>query len=343
MHRSSRVHGRRATATVTALLSIGLIACSGPSAPVERIGLSDTSVAREGAASRGANRTPSPTPSWSAVLRPAPTPTPEPAPQADPAPAQPPAPPAEPPAPCPASTAPTDRASAANTGVPAGTALAPASGGELSQDGLVLENAVISGDVTLTGDNQVLRNVRVEGVIRVTGTGTTITDSELGALTVSGATNFTASRLEVFGESGKDGMHVTSDSGRATNVVIENSWVHSPTGTPSAHYDGIQVRGVDGLVLRGNSFELGPHIPQFNAAVFLENANGGNTDVTITGNYIDGGGFSVYLGGKNTTFEDNSFGRNARWGLLYPESNLGSVTTSGNVWADTGEPAPDFG
>src|SRR5690606_2395601 len=96
----------------------------------------------------------------------------------------------------------------------------------------------------------------------------------------------------------------------------------------------IQVRGVDGLTLRGNSFELGAYKPQFTAAIFLENANGGNTNVTIEGNYIDGGGYTVYLGGKNTKFVNNTFGSSAEFGILYPRSDMSSVTASGNIGPD---------
>src|SRR5690606_30363160 len=125
------------------------------------------------------------------------------------------------------------------------------------------KNRSISGDVLVTGDDVTIENVRITGEIIIRGSdGTTIKDSSVGAFSISGSTNITAQRLEVFGAPGKDGMHVTSDSGRVRNVLIENSRIHSPKPNPSSHYDGIQVRGVDGLTLRNNSFELGPFKPQ---------------------------------------------------------------------------------
>ncbi|MBO1751992.1 right-handed parallel beta-helix repeat-containing protein [Actinotalea sp. BY-33] len=212
----------------------------------------------------------------------------------------------------------------------------PASG---LKDGEVLQNARITGDMVVTGKDVTLKNVQVDGEIILRGSGATVTDSKVGALSVSGAAGVTISRVEISGASGKDGIHVTSDTGRVTDLVIEDSRIHSPAVTANSHYDGIQVRGVDGLTLRGNSFELGPHKPQLNAAIFLQEANGGNTNVTIDDNYVDGGGFTLYLAGKNVAITNNTFGPNGRWGLVYPKSDTSSVAFRGNVWAESGSKA----
>lgn len=205
-------------------------------------------------------------------------------------------------------------------------------GGRLDTDGLVLEGVSVTGEVVLEGDNQTLRDVRVEGQVLVLGDGVVIEDSELGSLSVSGATSFRASRVEIFGFPGSDGIHVTSDRGRVVDVLIEDSWIHSPQVTETSHYDGIQVRGVEGLVFRGNHVDLGPHRPQYNAAIFLQNANGGNRDVTVEGNFINGGGFSLYVGGEEIAFIDNVLGPDLRWGPLYPESD--PFVDEGNRWSD---------
>ena len=221
------------------------------------------------------------------------------------------------------------------TGVPAGVTLVATEAGTFDEDGLVLEGVHIQGDVVLTGANQVVRNSRVEGHVAFRGTGQVLEDSEIGSLAVSGATQFRASRVEIFGERGEDGIHVTSGRNPTSDIVIEDSWVHSPQVDPDSHYDGIQVRGVERLTLRGNTFDLGPWAPEFNAAVFLEDANGGNRDVVVERNLINGGGYSVYVEGENVSIVDNLFGRGSRWGLLYPEHDR--FTASGNGWADTGE------
>ncbi len=222
------------------------------------------------------------------------------------------------------------------TGVPAGVTLTAVDPAQFDEDGLVLDGVLISGDVVLTGANQVVRNSRIEGHVAFRGTGQVLEDSEIGSLAVSGATSFRASRVDIFGRQGEDGIHVTSGRAPTSDIVIEDSWIHSPQVDPESHYDGIQVRGVVGLTLRGNTFDLGPWAPEYNAAVFLEDANGGNHDVVVERNFINGGGYSVYVEGRNVAFVDNVFGRGSRWGPLYPEHD--AFRASGNVWADTGEP-----
>ncbi len=222
-----------------------------------------------------------------------------------------------------------------STGVPAGTDLVDTEPGTFDEDGLVLDGVTISGDVLLTGSDQTLRNSRVDGHVIVRGTDVTLEDSELGALSISGAQGVVASRLEIFGLLGSDGFHVTSDVGPVRDVVIEDSWVHSPSVTPESHYDGIQVRGVQGLEIRGNYFDLGPWEEPYTSAILLQQANGGNSDVLIDGNWIDGGGFALYVGGADVVVTNNKFGRNANWGLLHGDAD--PFTEEGNTWADTGE------
>ena len=222
------------------------------------------------------------------------------------------------------------------TGVPEGTELEQLdSPGTVAEDGLVLEGLHIVGDLEMIGDGQVLRDSRVDGHVVVRGHDVTIEDSEVGALSVSSATQVVARRVEIFGNLGSDGIHVTSGGGpRASDVLIEGCWVHSPQVESDSHYDGIQVRGVDRLTLRGNTFDLGPWNDRYNAAVFLEDANGGNADVLVERNLINGGGYAMYLGGTDVRLVDNRFGRDANWGLLYPDH--GPFEESGSTWADDG-------
>lgn len=221
-----------------------------------------------------------------------------------------------------------------------GTTIEPRSarpGGTLDRPGAVTEDVVLEGDVELRGDRQVLRNVRVEGRVLVTGHDITVEDSEIGSLSISGAQRFTGRRLEIFGFLGSDGVHITSDRGRVQDVLIEDSWIHSPQLAEGSHYDGVQVRGVDRLTLRGNRIDLGEHDPRMTAAVFLQEANGGNTEVLIADNWLGGGGYTLYLGGDGVTVTGNVFGTNAAYGLLYPDTRPTRFTASGNRWED-GDP-----
>jgi len=214
--------------------------------------------------------------------------------------------------------------------------LVPHEAGTFRQNGMVLQDVVITGDVWLTGNDQTLRNVRVEGKVRVTGTGVTIDDSELGSLVLSGASGFTGSRLEVFGNPGDDGIQISSDTRPAQDVLVEDSWVHSPDLNADSHYDGIQVRGVQDLVLRNLFLDLGPFDDRHATAIFLQDANGGNSGVLIEDSWIDGGAFALNLTGQDVTVRGNVFGPNAEYGLLYPSEQ--ELTLEENI-LDTGAPA----
>lgn len=215
--------------------------------------------------------------------------------------------------------------------------LSPRDPENFRRDGLVLQDVTIDGSIELTGDNQTLRNVVVAGRVLVKGDSVTIEDSSVGALSVSGASGFVARRLEVFGLEGSDGIHITSDTGRVTDALIEDSWIHSPQVTADSHYDGIQVRGVDGLTIRGSYIDLGPYRPQYTAAVFVEDANGGNTRVLIEDSWINGGGYTVSLAGTDVVLRNNVFGPDAEFGLRYPNDTR--IDASGNILQSTGEPA----
>lgn len=226
----------------------------------------------------------------------------------------------------------TGRPSPPDAGVDDTAPLADRAPEDFSRDGLVLENVRIDGGITLSGSNQTLRNARIEGGVLVLGDDVTIEDSSVGALAVSGASGFVARRLEVFGLSGSDGIHITSDRGRVTDLLIEDSWIHSPQLTPESHYDGIQVRGVDGLTVRGSHIDLGAYQPQYTSAVFLEDANGGNTRVLLENNWINGGGYAIHLTGEEIIVRDNVFGPDWEFGLRYPDGS--DVTLSGNTDAE---------
>lgn len=221
------------------------------------------------------------------------------------------------------------------TGVPDGVELDPLGEDAVREDGRTLERVVVDGDLTIHADGVTLREVRVEGSLLVIGSGVVVEDSELGAMSVSGATDLRVSRVEIFGREGSDGMHITSDRGRVQDVLVEDSWIHSPVVTEDSHYDGIQVRGVDRLVLRGNHIDLGDHLPQYTAAVFLQDANGGNADVLLEGNLLNGGGHTLYLGGTDIRLVDNVLGPDFRYALVYPEAD--PFEESGTRTAD-GEP-----
>lgn len=139
------------------------------------------------------------------------------------------------------------RPTAATTGVPAGVSLAPIAGGVVATSGLI-ENKVITGNVLFTGHNLTLRNVRVTGEAQFRGDNLVLENSEFGAVGLSGTATVRARGIDIFGTLAKDGLHVTSDTGRVSDVVIEDSWIHNPVLTAGQHYDGIRLIRIQGVV-----------------------------------------------------------------------------------------------
>ncbi len=218
----------------------------------------------------------------------------------------------------------------ATVGVPDGTALTPTAGGAISAANTTISNVVITGDATFTGSNLTLRGVRVTGHAVFRGDNLVIERSEVGALSLSGTWGVRVSGLDVTGAPGQDGIHVTSGTGPAGAITIADTWVHNPVVTATSHYDGVQVRGVDGLTFERVAVDLGDYQPQFNAALFLEDVSGGNRNITVVDSRFTGGGFEVYSYGVNVVFRGTVFG-GGRWGHLFPSSPTFAITEfSGN-------------
>jgi hypothetical protein len=172
--------------------------------------------------------------------------------------------------------------------------------------------------------------VRVTGHAIFRGDNLVIESSEFGALSLSGTDTVRIDGVDVFGHTGSDGIHITSDSGQVRDVVIANSRIHSPKVTSNSHYDGMQVRGVDGLTLDNVVVDLGVYQPQYNAALFLQDANGGNQGVTIVNSRFHGGGYVFYSFAKDVRIRGTVFG-DAAFGHLYPRSQTSGIAEfSGN-------------
>lgn len=245
--------------------------------------------------------------------------------------------PAEPtPAPRPTPEATPDQGAPSAVGIPDGTALTPMAGGTVEASGEIA-NAVFDSDVVFTGSDLTLRNVRVNGEAIIRGDRVQVTGSEVAALSISGSDSVTITGTEVFGLTGRDGIHITSDTGPVTGVVIRDCLIHDPKVTATSHYDGIQVRGVDGLTLERVRIDLGAFVPQHNAALFLEDANGGNRNVTVTDSVLLGGGYTLYSFAGNVAITDSVLA-GGEWGTLFPSSRTQDVVRFSGNTDDVGRP-----
>ncbi|HMM93426.1 right-handed parallel beta-helix repeat-containing protein [Phycicoccus sp.] len=203
--------------------------------------------------------------------------------------------------------------------------------------GQTLANANVRS-LTITGDNVTVRNVHVAEGILVTGTHVTISHVTTPDIGISSAQHVLVEYTNI-GNSLNDAIHVTSDRGRmVTDVTLQYNYLHDPKPPADAHYDGTQVRGVNGLRVSCSVYDAGKYTPQLNAAIYLEDANGGNSNVTIDGNWLYGTGISLFIDPSvNTVVTKNRLGGDLHWGPCYQNAKS-KYTSSGNVWDSTGQP-----
>ncbi len=240
---------------------------------------------------------------------------------------------------------------ASNTGVPAGTSLTNYTGPtNNNSSNIVLENlnfptAGSPGYYIFSGNNVTIRNSYFASGVLFNGDNITVEHNTINdGVSFSGTAGVTFRYNNVQNFAG-DGLHVTADSGPVSNVTLAYNYVHAPNPGCGDHADGLQVRGVNGLSLVGNTIDMGPWVQVcgadvLNAAVFLEDANGGNSSITINGNYVNGGGYIVRLTpGANQTITNNAFGNDGHYGQVLNDTDPGNIVNkSGNYFLSNGNP-----
>jgi hypothetical protein len=242
---------------------------------------------------------------------------------------------------------------ASNTGVRAGAPMRTINGSvTLSQDGEVLENAIVTGSIDIQADNVVVRNVR----ITVSG--------ESWAIALRHARNATISNCEITPSSSRlmvgivdlygDGAGTTVRGCEIVNTstgiqigqgLIEDNYIHDMGYKSGDHINGTTSNGsTSPLTIRHNTI-----FNQFDQtdAVSLFQDFGLEANRTITDNLLAGGGYTIYggEGDRGTTYNikitNNRiarlfFPRGGYWGPVahFETSGSGNVW-SGNVWDDS--------
>ena len=242
------------------------------------------------------------------------------------------------------STSDNEKPGPTNTGVPAGTILTPYTGPRIiTTAGTVIDSKDITGSLIIRAKDVSIRNSKIHddpnatAGVTVEGSGSaTITDTEIYNFQIGIVySNFTAIRVN---------MHdFTFDAIKmASNARLQDSWIHNPRPSADAHWDGVQVQsGVTNTVIQGNFIDATG--ASTNSALFLCPDLGPSTNgpLTVTGNWLDGGNYTVYVldgaSGKyfisNISLTNNRFGHGGRNG---PTNVNVPVTWTGNVWDDTG-------
>lgn len=206
-----------------------------------------------------------------------------------------------------------------NTGVPAGTQLTPSGSIRIEEDGAIVEDLDITGEISILANDVTIRRVRLRSgdyyPIRYfdeDNTGLVIEDSEIEGTSdaVTAALSFasyTARRLNVHG--GADGFKADA------NVVIEDSWIHDLRNGPDQHNDGVQSTGGANVTLRNNWISGGS-----NAAVQTGDEGAATENLTIECNWLGGGGYTLNIRGEGATVPrgtkivDNVFARDHGYG-----------------------------
>jgi hypothetical protein len=166
-----------------------------------------------------------------------------------------------------------------------------------STDNAIVSDLEIRGSIVIEAKNVTMKNVRLLSetpwhALRVMddARGFVLQDSEIDGQgrTVNGVLGFgTFLRNNIHGVD--NGMNVTGPS------VIRENYMHSFRGTNDSHFDGVEVNGGHDIMIINNK------IINRNAqtsAIMLNNYFSGLRDITIEGNILVGGGYTIYLDGR---------------------------------------------
>jgi len=233
-------------------------------------------------------------------------------------------------------------ASAATTGVPAGTRLTRSGGMNITRDGTVVSAKDVSGGIWIDADNVTIRSSRV------TGTGFAVIQVK------DGSKNVRIQDVEIDGrgaQAGSMGVIGPATVTRADISGVENgltpgsgsqlrgNWVHDLKSPGSPHYDGIQIDGgLSDIMISGNHVDLSEHTQT--SAVMIDNYFGPISNVSVVGNRLEGGGYTVYSDGqfgggsiRGVSFSGNRLGK-GYYGYASIQRN--SPAWSGNTDVTTG-------
>ncbi len=234
---------------------------------------------------------------------------------------------------------------ATNTGTKAGVAMTKYNGTlHITTDNAVISNMEVTGDIIIDAKNVTLSNIKlISGTpyhaLRVmeSATGFTLQDSEIdGRGTTNNAVYGHGTFLRNDFHDVENGMNLWGPA------LVQGNYIHGlrNTGT-DPHYDGIQMTSGKNIDIIGNTI-INDH--DQTAAIGMGNTFGDLSDITIDGNRLVGGGYTVYLDGRKGggTVDDasikitnNQIG-GGHWGdfALYDEKPV----VHGNTGLDTVPP-----
>lgn len=218
-----------------------------------------------------------------------------------------------------------------------------------ARSGQVIENLFISGGIVASDTkNVVIRNCVIDaaggryGLVTTHAENLLIEHCELYNMTTAAfyGDGFTARWNNVYQSAG-DGFKA------GNNTVVESNWVHTlGFKDPSAHADGVQIRGGHDIKIIGNFFDMPTNEPdtKSNSSIFIQGIKGRlpSNNIVIEKNWCRGGNFTIHAytdGGDATTIHilNNRFFRgSSRYGVISMEKG---VVWKDNVFDEDGAPA----
>jgi hypothetical protein len=218
--------------------------------------------------------------------------------------------------PCASSPAlPSERPSAANTGVPPGVALAPSGDIEAETAGMVISGKDVTGQILVRADNVTIENskvhtkggendiaVKIEDGVK----GTKVLHSEIytetgGYVGLLGGDAFVCASYFHGWENG-----MTLGGG----MMVQANFIEKlASGQAGAHYDGIEVySGGAPSKLWGNHIRMtdpADHWLDETGAINLTAYQGDIDDVEMNGNLLGGGSYTLYVDEQNASKATN--------------------------------------
>jgi hypothetical protein len=205
----------------------------------------------------------------------------------------------------------------------------------ITQDGTIIENQYISGQVNVKAHNVIIRNCELDGG----GTslygvsckyydsngqpykGTLIENCHIHDYGVGVLAHYTTIRRCNIHDSQTDAIKARS------GCLIERNWCHHIGKKVGAHADCVQIREGSNIIIRNNHFDIpisqtgGSGGYKSNACLIIAGELGPVSNVVIENNRMEGGNYTVYLESKTyrctqVKLHDNYFGPDFRYGVL---------------------------
>lgn len=214
-----------------------------------------------------------------------------------------------------------------------------------SRDGQLIRGLDISGPVQINHSAVTLDNCRITAtafaivnVVDDLSVAPIIQDCDLDGLGLNGAEGSngingygTVRRCNIHGV--ENGINVTAP------LLFEDNYVHDLAAPGSPHYDGVQIDGGYDIRILHNTIING-HAQT--SAIMIDNYFNSISNITVDGNRLIGGGYTVYSDGRQgsgpisgVSFINNRIGR-GRWG--YTAFSGSKPVWRGNVDDITGRP-----